>query len=386
MMAVRNALKHAQVAVKAERARSLGLRASHAFGRFLRLYRKYDPDQPRDEQGRWTETGGGDDVDATGSVTPIENDARTGDPEIDSITEKLLQRLADVLDLTGSGSGPIYGTRVHTAFAEAVRASGIPNIEVEGTWFEASSVFRYGLEGSIRTDVVLRGYDESSGVRAIWDLKTGNAVLTQSRVTEIRAKIGVGQSVPVIQLSNTRNVRIKSAVGYVERKTVAKSELLILAARALTPAEWQGAIDAQEFIVPLVLDRSRIQPGVTTYRGQLGGDLISFILEPRKLPAVGLEHGSARSVRLAFATPTSGDLKSCAAGGMALWAYGVAAQGVILDPRSGKLIEMGQIPLKQHLDAMLAAAFDLDREYEAKYPFELREHNEPVTAAATLET
>lgn len=210
MLAVQKAVFEAQLAIKAERARRFGLLAALASGSFLALYRKYDPDQPRDERGRWTETGAGDDVDATGSVTPIENSASTGDIEIDSVTDKLLEKLAVVLDATGSGSGPIYGIRVHTAFVEAVRNSGIPNLEVEGSWFNARSILQYGLEGSIRTDVLLCGYDDASGVRAIWDLKTGGAVLTESRAAQIRAHVGVDQSVPVIQLSN-RGLRLKSA-------------------------------------------------------------------------------------------------------------------------------------------------------------------------------
>lgn len=164
------------------------------------------------------------------------------------------------------------------------------------------------------------------------------------------------------------------------------SELLILTGRALTAPEWQSAIDAQAFIVPLVLDGSGLRPGVSTYEGELGGEPISFIIRQRALSAAHVERGQTGADRLCYATPTSGDLKSCAAGGMALWAYGAATGGVIVDPTSGELIAMEQVPLQQHLDAMLAAAFDREWDYEAKYPSDPREHNQPVAAAATLAT
>jgi hypothetical protein len=210
MLALRTALGDTLLAIKKERARRYGLLARLRFRRFLSLYRKYDINQPRDEWGRWAETGAGRDVDATGSVTPTENDARTGDVEVDSITDKLLEKLASVLDAIGPGSGPLYGIKVHSAFEEAVLNSGIPNLELEGSWYQARSILQYAKEGSIRTDVVLRGYGDGSDVKAIWDLKTGDATLTTRRAAQIRAEVGVDQSVPVIQLSVRRGVRLKS--------------------------------------------------------------------------------------------------------------------------------------------------------------------------------
>src|ERR1041385_8045717 len=68
----------------------------------------------------------------------------------------------------------------------------------------------YGLDGSIRTDVVLRD-PESPNSRpiAIWDVKTGGARLSGSRVTEIRDQVGVGTDVPVIELHITHGVTKK---------------------------------------------------------------------------------------------------------------------------------------------------------------------------------
>lgn len=88
MPELREAILRTKLAVGPSRPARLGLLASLALHRFTRLYRKYDPDQPRDDLGRWTETGGGagendaslrDEEDiATGTVVTIRKD-RVGD-------------------------------------------------------------------------------------------------------------------------------------------------------------------------------------------------------------------------------------------------------------------------------------------------------------------
>lgn len=204
--------------IEAERVSRLGLLASLAFAHFVHLYRKFDENQPRDERGRWSETGAGrgrsedarGDPDTTGSVTPIRNEAFTGNLEIDSMTSKLAQKLADVIDTVGEGSGALYGIRVHSAFAEALRTSGLAWLDTETTWFGGLSTFEYGLEGSIRTDVIMRAHDDAGPVIAVWDVKTGNATLGPSRVEDIRRQVGVGPSVPVIELNVRRGVMIKT--------------------------------------------------------------------------------------------------------------------------------------------------------------------------------
>lgn len=163
---------------------------------------------------------------------------------------------------------------------------------------------------------------------------------------------------------------------------MAKSELVMLTARTLTVAEWQRAIDAQDFLVPLVLDQSRIGPGTTTYHGKLGGAPISFLVEPRELSSLGLALDRLRQARFAFATPERGEMERCAAGGMALWAYGAAAGGAVFEPVDGEIIEMGRLPLKQQLDAMLALAFNRERDYEARYPAAPQDGDRPPEAIA----
>lgn len=209
---IRTALLRTELLIKRERSRRFGLLAYLAFARFIDIYRKYDPDQPRDDHRRWTDTGTGDDVDVTGSTTVITNEARTGDVRIDSITNKLIEKLADIVDVIPDDvPGFLYGTQVHTAFSRAVRESGIPGVEVEGSFKDGAPLSSYGLFGSIRTDVVLRGYDDAGQVIAVWDVKTGNATLGPSRLSQLRTQIGIGIDVPIIELSVDRGVMIKAA-------------------------------------------------------------------------------------------------------------------------------------------------------------------------------
>jgi hypothetical protein len=127
------------------------------------------------------------------------NDAVTGNPRIDRTTERLLAVLADTVQSLGAGSGPIFGIQAHLEFARRVEELNIPGIRDKGVEqsFSLGKVVEYGLEDSIRTDVVLR--DRSGTPIAIYDLKTGNAKLTPSRVRQLRAEVGQG-NIPVIEL------------------------------------------------------------------------------------------------------------------------------------------------------------------------------------------
>jgi hypothetical protein len=57
--------------------------------------------------------------------------------------------------------------------------------------FDWDGTVRYGLDGSIRTDVIL--WDENrEKVIAIWDLKTGKAKLYGARVRQLKAMVPGG--------------------------------------------------------------------------------------------------------------------------------------------------------------------------------------------------
>ena len=77
-------------------------------------------------------------------------------------------------------------------------------------------------------------------------------------------------------------------------------------------------------------------------------------------------------------------MESCAAGGMALWAYGAAAGGVTFDTFDREVIALDRIPMRQHLDGLLAAAFDRERDYYARYPADRPTSVEPVKVVARL--
>jgi hypothetical protein len=119
-----------------------------------------------------------------------QNGAVTGNPRIDRTTERLLSVLVDTVESLGPGAGPIFGVQVHLEFGRRVEALNIPGIRDKGVEqsFRLGSDARYGLEGTIRTDVVLR--DREGIPIAVYDLKTGNARLTPSRVRELRDGLG----------------------------------------------------------------------------------------------------------------------------------------------------------------------------------------------------
>jgi hypothetical protein len=119
------------------------------------------------------------------------NNAVTGNPVIDRTTDMLLAVLQQSIIAMGSGSGPLFGTRVHTYFGKMVKQLNLPGIGQDGVEqsfrFDFPDFVRYGMDGSIRTDIALRDpMNLSQGPIAVYDLKTGNAILTPARVDEIR--------------------------------------------------------------------------------------------------------------------------------------------------------------------------------------------------------
>jgi hypothetical protein len=132
-------------------------------------------------------------------VVVQQNGAATGNPRIDRTTERLLSVLVDTVQSLGPGAGPIFGIRAHVEFGRRIKELNIPGIREKGVEqsFSLGGAADYGLEGSIRTDVVLR--DREGIPIAVYDLKTGNARLTPSRVREIRDALG-RPDIPLIEL------------------------------------------------------------------------------------------------------------------------------------------------------------------------------------------
>jgi hypothetical protein len=131
------------------------------------------------------------------------NYAKTGNPFIDRTTEMLLDVLQQSIQETGWGWGPLFGTKVHSDFATRVRQLDLPGIGQDGVeqsyHIDFDDFVRYGLDGSIRTDITLRNpRDPNRDPIAVYDLKTGNAVLRSRRVNEILNALK--RDVPVIVL------------------------------------------------------------------------------------------------------------------------------------------------------------------------------------------
>ena len=74
----------------------------------------------------------------------------------------------------------------------------------------AGDVVKYGFNESIRTDIVLR--DNNDVIVGVWDLKTGNAQLTDARRQEIRDELRISRDVPIMELHFSRGVVKKIGV------------------------------------------------------------------------------------------------------------------------------------------------------------------------------
>lgn len=97
----------------------------------------------------------------------------------------------------GPGRGPVYGTNVHTAFADEVAALGRTDLFAEVSYLNGQ-VVPYGTRGAVRLDVVV---GSPSAPTAIWDLKTGSAALTQARIAQIQSHLPPAfQNIPVLEV------------------------------------------------------------------------------------------------------------------------------------------------------------------------------------------
>lgn len=172
--------------------------------RSLEIKAGFRQDQPRGCDGRWC---GG-----SGTVVITQKD-QTGDPKVDSKTEEILDILKEVIEASDPGQGAFYGIEIHAKVAARLRELDLPGIGKHGIEqsFSAGGLVRYGLDGSVRTDVILRdGRTAAAPIRAIWDIKTGTARLTPARARELREEAGVDDTVPVIEIHVRRGISVKN--------------------------------------------------------------------------------------------------------------------------------------------------------------------------------
>ncbi len=80
------------------------------------------------------------------------------------------------------------GTRQHKRFADLFVQSGLPNFKTEMSFKKNGARADYSEAGSIRLDVVYE--DPATGKPlAIFDLKTGSAVLSAQRIAQLRKQL-----------------------------------------------------------------------------------------------------------------------------------------------------------------------------------------------------
>jgi hypothetical protein len=175
------------------------LKAAQADGRLImsdaapdgiRVWTQYAEAKDRDEVQSKT------DADAAADAALIERTT--------AILHNIVLRVSGAVIRRPGSSPREFGTDVHTVFAAAVRGLNLPGIGRTGVEqsFDKDGEAHYGKDGSIRTDVVLR--NEKGIIIAIYDLKTGNAVIRPSRAKVLRDMTGSGPDVPVIELHAIR--------------------------------------------------------------------------------------------------------------------------------------------------------------------------------------
>jgi YD repeat-containing protein len=102
----------------------------------------------------------------------------SGDPTLEQLTAAARR----AREAVGPGFGRVHGTRVHSAFQREVNALGRRDLHTEISYLRGDVVL-HGTRGSVRLDVVQGSISRPT---AIYDLKTGNALLTRLRIEQIR--------------------------------------------------------------------------------------------------------------------------------------------------------------------------------------------------------
>jgi hypothetical protein len=87
----------------------------------------------------------------------------------------------------------VYGTKVHTEMKDRIKALDRKDLHTEESYLNGKHV-PYGKPGSIRADVIEGSKTQPS---AVYDLKTGNAKLTDARIKELRKQLPYGDTINV---------------------------------------------------------------------------------------------------------------------------------------------------------------------------------------------
>ena len=130
--------------------------------------------------------------------------------------------------------------------------------------------------------------------------------------------------------------------------------------------DWQQAIDAGRWLVPLVLDRVQPQAERGIWSAQLGGERTLFELRDLQIGLLKGRGNELAGYRYAFSIPGGGALKPCAAGVIALWAHVLYGVGDFFEPVEGITFPIPDLP--KFVNALLATAFDKTADHLTRYP------------------
>jgi RHS repeat-associated protein len=99
-----------------------------------------------------------------------------------NVYEQVQKAATQAYQNVGSGKGPVHGTKVHSEFKRLLEALRIHNLYPEKPYL-LGEFQKSNRKGSVRFDVV---YGPLKNPWIIWDLKTGQARLTSSRILQMR--------------------------------------------------------------------------------------------------------------------------------------------------------------------------------------------------------
>ena len=119
---------------------------------------------------------------------------------IDAVKQELEELAAVAAETVGEGQGRLYGTEVHKEFKKVIDALEMKDVFTERSYL-AGEAAKYGTKDSIRADLVVGPLKEPM---AVFDLKTGNASLSATRVRQIQSQLPGGRNVPVIEIRPRR--------------------------------------------------------------------------------------------------------------------------------------------------------------------------------------
>ncbi|MBR1759090.1 MAG: RHS repeat-associated core domain-containing protein [Lachnospiraceae bacterium] len=110
--------------------------------------------------------------------------------------EAELQGCADAANSAIDGNGSQAGTAKHVEFAKNVNELNNDSLRTEVSYMNGVEV-PYGTKGSIRFDVIQ--YNGRGVPINAWDFKTGNAILTNSRISLMHLKSGLNIPIKMIK-------------------------------------------------------------------------------------------------------------------------------------------------------------------------------------------